>query len=155
MKKSRSLYGFLILFALATSGTSQTVEKFRFKKDPALIYFFQKGKRSDTLHKSQENFFYLIVPDTLKKSLSIQVENGQILPTANDSLVRFNYLPGFKYESLYSPSEEKVNKKGKPVYEFKTLVDGISILPHEKISISLINKATGGLLLENVFLYLK
>jgi hypothetical protein len=34
-------------------------------------------------------------------------------------------------------------------------VDGISVLPHEKIMVSLINKATGGLLLENVFLYLK
>ncbi|PBQ32253.1 hypothetical protein CNR22_10880 [Sphingobacteriaceae bacterium] len=147
----------IFLFILSFFGilSAQPVEKIRFKKDQSLIYFFQKGSKTDTLHKNRDNFFYLIVPDSIKKNLSIAVENGQLMATVNDSLVKFNYLPGFKYESFYTAKDVNAGKKAKPEYEYKTMVDGISILPENKISISLINKQTGGLILENVFFYTK
>lgn len=135
------------------SGSSQSVEKIKFKKDTSLIYFFQKGVKSDTLDRGIENLFYLIVPDSIKKFFSIAVENGQIMLTTNDSLVKLNYLPGFKYESFYVVKQNFSSKKTKPEYEFKTMVDGISIVSHTKIRISLINKQTGGLILENTFFY--
>lgn len=151
MKKNSFLYAFLFSFLITLTVGSQTVERIRFKKDPTLIYFFQKGRKSDTLYRNAENLFYLILPDTLKKNLSLQVENGQMFLTGNDSLIGLKYLPGFKYESFYSTDPLDHEKKGK--YKFETAVDGISILPHNKISVSLINKRTEGLLLENVFYY--
>ena len=154
MKRNNVLYFFLLL-NFSGMLSAQPVEKIKFKKDPSLIYFFQEGSKSDTLHKSRDNFFYLVVPDSLKRSLFIAVENGQLMPTTNDSLVKFNYLPGFKYESFYTAKEVNAAKKAKPDYDYKTMVDGISILPENKISISIINKQTGGLILENVFFYSK
>lgn len=77
------------------------------------------------------------------------------MSTANDSLVKFNYLPGFKYELFYTAKEVNGTKKSRPEYVSKTMVDGISILPENKINISIINKQTGGLILENVFFYSK
>lgn len=132
------------------------MEKIKFKKDPSLIYFFQKGKKSDTLHASKESLFYLVAPDSIKKNLTIAVENGELIITPNDSLVKLNYLPGFKYESFYEAEENPSAKKSsRKKYQFKTMVDGTSILHENKISVSLINKQTGGLILENVFVYLE
>lgn len=155
MIKNSSKYFILILFFLCGKFYSQTVEKIKFKKDKSLIYFFQKGTKSDTLLASRENFFYLVAPDSIKKNLSLEVENGQLMITENDSLVKLTYLPGFQYESFYTVKERKSGKKTKSEkFEFTTMVNGISILPKNKISISLINKKTGGLILENVFVYL-
>lgn len=150
MKKNKLLYFILALILICGKITSQQVEKIKFKKDPSLIYFFQKGPKSDTIHKSLGQLFYLVVPDALKKNLSIEIENGQLLLTSNDSLVKFNYLPGFKYESFYTRKSPVRKAKGTE-YEFNTAVDGISILPHNRITISLIDKGTGGLLLQSTF----
>jgi|GEM_PF-816219 len=155
LKQAHLAYFFLTLFFFSTKCFSQTAEKIKFKKDGSLIYFFQKGEKTDTLSRLSDHFFYLVVPDTLKKDISIEVENGQLLRTSNDSIVKLNYLPGFKYESFYEPEENVTGKKKKIRYEYKTGVDGTSVYPHGKISISLINKRTGGLILENNFVYLK
>ena len=139
---------------LSFFGISQTVEKIKFKKDRTLIYFFQKNEKTDTLTAFSEHFFYLVVPDGLKKDLSIQVENGQLMPTLNDSIVKFIYVPGFQYESFYVSQEINGGEKKKKVkQEFTTMVNGTPTLKAPKISISLINKATGGLILEDVFFY--
>jgi hypothetical protein len=153
--KNKSIYFILLFFFLYGKLYSQTVEKIKFKKDKSLIYFFQKGTKSDTLNASLEHFFYLVAPDSIKKNLSLEVENGQLMVTENDSLVKLTYLPGFQYESFYKSNEIKPGKKStSEKFEFTTMVNGISILPKSKISISLINKKTGGLILENVFVYL-
>jgi hypothetical protein len=152
MVKNKTLT-FLFL-SLSFFGISQTVEKIKFKKDKTIIYFFQNGEKTDTLNALSENFFYLVVHDILKKDLSIQVENGQLMPTLSDSVVKFNYLPGFQYESFYVSQEiDGGEKKKKVKLEFTTLVNGTPVLKAPKISISLINKATGGLILEDVFFY--
>ncbi|WP_317899271.1 hypothetical protein [Aurantibacillus circumpalustris] len=153
--KSKFKQIFSILFlSISFLGLSQTVEKIKFKKDRSLIYFFQKGAKSDTLYRGNENLFYLVVPENLKRDLSIQVENGQLMTSGNDSIVSLIYLPGFQYESFYESKEIKGEKKQKKVqYNFTTLVNGTSIIKAPKISISIINKSTGGLILENVFLY--
>lgn len=130
----------------------QPLQKIRFKKDSPLI-FFQKDRNSDTLYRKDEQVFYLLVSDALKKSLSIEVENGQMISALSDSLVKINYLPGFKYESLFILSESSKTKGTLPEYEFKTRIDGTSVLTQTKISVSFINKATGGLILQNVFFY--
>lgn len=153
--KSISQHFFLfVLFLFGSTGFGQSVEKIKFKKDKSLIYFFQKDEKTDTLNRLSEHFFYLVIPDTLKKDLSIEVENAQLMLTSSDSIVKLNHLPGFKYESFYAAKENEAGKKTKTrKYEFKTMVDGTSIYPQDKIIISLINKRTGGLILENVFYF--
>jgi hypothetical protein len=152
LKRNKFLYLFLVLFTASLTCQAQQVERIKFKKDRSLVYFFHKGDKSDTLHKDAENYFYLLVPDSLKKDFSLEVENGQMLATENDSLVKLNYMPGFNYESFYSITDgtKKQKRRG---FEFKTAVNGTSVLEHTKISISLINKKTGGLILENTFFY--
>ena len=154
MTRNRVLYFLFICFAFSNLIISQNEEKIRFKKDPGLIYFFQKGKKSDTLQKGQGDVFYLIVPDSLKPFLSIQVDNAQLLLTDNDSLVKLNYVKGFNYESIYLTAENHSQKNGDAKrVEFKTLVNGVSAIDPNHIEIKFIDKREKNVLLRNVFYY--
>ncbi len=148
------LYFFLVLSTFSSKFYSQTIHTIRFKKSHQLIYFFQKGIKSDTIVKAQSDVFYLIVPDSLKPYISILVDNAQLLPTQNDSLVRINYLPGFNYESLFVRANNTTKKPdGKPPPQLQTLVNGTSALAKNQIRIKIVNKQEDEQVLENVFYY--
>lgn len=115
----------------------------RVKKDQHSFYFFQKGPKSDTL--DNHSLFYLIVPDTLKKNISVQVDNGRLLATENDSLLQFNYLYSMQYESVYS----KVSNEKKARFELKTLVNGTSGMEQNVIRIRIVDRRENEILLEN------
>ncbi len=145
---------YLLLFVFFTASVSeaQKVETIKLKKDKNAIYFFQKGFKSDSILKNKGDLFFLIVPDSLKALLSLQVENAQIQAGPNDSLVKLVYIKGYKYESLFILKEERYpGDKVQPAYELKTFVNGVSELPANKINISIINKRLKEILLENSF----
>jgi hypothetical protein len=148
-----TFYSSFLFFLLIKSGNSfsQTSEKLKFKKDNSLVYFFQTGSKSDTVFKSANNRFYLSVPDSLKLSISIQVENAQLI-SESDSIVKLNYIPGIKYESLYIQIKNHSSKIQKQ-YEFKTLVNGTSGYKRDRILIRLIDRRENSLILENEFFY--
>ncbi|MBX3164281.1 MAG: hypothetical protein KF900_07345 [Bacteroidetes bacterium] len=125
---------------------SQETQTFYFKKENPFL-FFQKGAKSDSIIKNQNDVFYLIVPDSLKKSISILVENGQIHATNNDSLVKLNYLFGLKYESLF----QKNAATDKP--ELKTFINGGTNYLKQTITLEITDTKTGTLLLKNSFFY--
>lgn len=146
---------FSILISLFAGNLSaQKIETIRIRKNPELIYFFQKGLKSDTL--SNQALFYFIVPDSLKRSISVYVDNAQLIASLNDSLLQLNYLKGLIYESLYEqvedPSEKKQNQK-EIVFELKTLVNGTSARKPEEIFIRIVNKQNDKVLLENLFYF--
>jgi hypothetical protein len=148
------LYFFLVLSTFSSKFYSQTIHTIKFKKSNQLIYFFQKGIKSDTIVKAQSDVFYLIVPDSLKPYISILVDNAQLLATQNDSLVRINYLPGFNYESLYIKADNTTKKPSvKPPHQLQTLVNGTSALAKNQIRIKIVNKQEEEQVLENVFYY--
>lgn len=152
MKRNRFLYRILAFLLFSTELQSQAFEKIKFQKDPSLIYFFQKGIKKDTLSKKSENLFYLLVADSLKKSVVVEVENGQLMLTANDSLFQLNYVPGLRYESFYIKRQNftapAIQEKA---FQYQTLVDGVSTLSKERIRIILRDKMTGQIILENDF----
>ena len=155
MRRNKFFIFFLfIVSAFSVKSYSQPLQTIRFKKSNQLIYFFQKGIKSDTIVRAQSDVFYLIVPDSLKPYIFIIVDNAQLLPTQNDSLVRINYLPGFNYESLFIKPDNTTKKPGvKPPHQLQTLVNGTSALAKNQIRIKIINKQEDEQVLENVFYY--
>jgi hypothetical protein len=143
----------ILLFAGAFS--AQKIETIRIRKNPELIYFFQKGLKSDTI--SNRALFYFIVPDSLKRSISVFVDNAQLISTSNDSLLQLNYLKGLTYETLYErmedPSLDKNQNQKKMALELKTLVNGTSMRRPEEIFIRILNKQTDKVILENLFYF--
>ncbi len=168
MKSLHSLYfSFLFLFSLLC--TSQEIPIIRIAKSKTQIYFFQKGIKGDTLVAGKNNFFYLQVPDSLKSSTILVVENGRLLADKNDSLVTLNFLRGLRYESGYSIKKEDASiqkkemvknqdsdfqqSKQKANYEFLSLISGTAPNPSNEIVIRLVNKKENSVLLENVFYF--
>lgn len=152
MTKNRFLYFLCAYFVFSNCSSAQNEEKIRFKKEQGFVYFFQKGQYRDTLQKNQGDVFYLIVPDSLKPYLSIQVDNAQLLKTENDSLVSVNYVKGFNYESLYIAIEPAAKTKTKQkAFEFKTLVNGVSMVQTNRIEIKFLDKREKSVLLKNTF----
>lgn len=120
------------------------------RKDKSLIYFFQQGKKSDTLESS--NLFYLLVPDSFKKNLLIQVENAQIQQTKNDSLVTFVFIPGMNYEAWYTKDEDQKISKQKNMF-LKSFVNGTNASEKNKITIWFILRKEGVVVLENTYYF--
>lgn len=143
MKKSSFI--FLVLFFPLLS-FSQETQIFHFKKENPFL-FFQKEIKSDSIIKDKNDVFYLIVPDSLKKSISILVENGRVELTENDSLVKLNYLFGLKYESLFQKNVA-TNK-----LELKTFINGATNYLRQGIMFEIIDTKTGKVILKNTFFY--
>jgi hypothetical protein len=120
------------------------------------MYFFQKGNKTDTIQKNNGDIFYLVLSDSLKNRLAFMIDNAQLLPTANDSLVRLKYIRGIKYECFYTKvTGYKQNSVNDHRYVLKNLVNGASDgFGHNQVKIQLIDKPKGELVLENLFIYL-
>lgn len=154
MKRNKYIFYFFICFV---SGNifSQTPGKIKFQKNSDLIYFFSKNSNTDSVVKNKSDIFYLVVPDSLKRFVTVYVENGKILKTTNDSVVKLNYMPGLKYESQYVINElrDGDSKGFKRVFELISLIDGPSSYQKNKILVKIINKKEEKVVIENIFLY--
>ena len=118
------------------------------------IYFFPKGANTDSVVKNSNDLFYLVVPDSLKKHIVVYVENGKLVKTTNDSLVKLNYTQGLKYESQFVISEvAEAPKKLKKEFELISLINGASSYEKNKILIQIINKKEEKVVIENIFFY--
>jgi hypothetical protein len=147
------LFYFSFLFVF-TNASAQNPEKIKFQKNSTLIYFFPKGANKDSIVKNSNDLFYLVVPDSLKKHILVYVENGKLIKTTNDSLVKLNYMQGLKYESQFVISEvAEAPKKIKKEFELISLINGASSYEKNKILIQIINKKEEKVVIENVFFY--
>ena len=122
-----------------------------FIKKQNFIYFFQLGKKTDTLTKLNAKF-YLSIPDSLKEQIVVDVENGLLHITSNDSIVELMHMPGMRYESYFAPARNAKNLK-QPEFDFKTHVNGASSLSHELIRIRLLDRKEDRIEVENNFFY--
>jgi hypothetical protein len=157
LKNLQSIYLPIFVLLISFRVKAQPVETIRFAKDPALVYFFQKGRSGDTITKSKSDLFYLLVPDSLKQDIFIFVKNGRLLTTGNDSLVRFSFLKGLSYESGYFPEEAETGKPGPRTNKKWVLKSAINGTPPagsgHKIVIRVWNRSEDKVLMENVFYY--
>lgn len=145
---------YVLIFFTFSKVFSQSPEKIKFQKNSTLIYFFQKSANKDSVVNSSNDLFYLVVPDSLKKHIVIYVENGKLIRTSNDSLVRLTYMKGLKYESQFVISEmTEGQKKLKREFELISLIDGTTTYPKDKLLIQVLNKKEEKVLIENVFFY--
>lgn len=146
---------YFFIFFVSGSTISQTPGKIKFQKNSNLIYFFSKNSTTDSVVKGNTDVFYLVIPDSLKRFVSVCVENGKLLKTTNDSLVKLNYMPGLKYESLFviKESEDPVDKKLKKEFEFISLINGSSSYTKNKMLIQIVNKKEEKVVIENTYIY--
>ena len=143
-----------IYFAFFISGflNSQPTQKIKFSRSTHLIYFFQIGAKSDTLHKNKNDLFFISFPDTSKDQILIATENGQFRKTDHDTVIRLVYVPGLKYESYFERKEIPDSVMSKvPVTEFKTQVNGPSVYNSKKIQIQVIDRKRNQIIIENIF----
>lgn len=150
MKKLLRHFYLLLFLSVCFFPSAQTVNTIKVKKSSNVFYFYQKGIKKDTISKTEGNLFYLIASDSLKKHLSISVENGQLLKTANDSLYLFKYVKGMKYECVFKPVNKQANILS---FEFKTLVNGVSQLSSNTIIISVTTESGKKPVLEDKFYF--
>jgi len=153
-----------VLFFLASkSASAQPIEKIKFAKNATLIYFFQKGPKSDSVIKNKSDLFYLLVPDSMKASFSLIIDNGRLTKTTNDSVFKLENMPGLKYETFYQKSEAPSNTPNRhnnhqslpPVYELQTLINGTTEKERNTILIRITDKKNEKLILENNFYFIK
>jgi hypothetical protein len=144
----------IILCLMLMSVVAQPTGKIRFKRSGLEIFFFQKGKKSDTIIKEKSDEFYIHIPDALKDSVSILTDNAQ-LSFISDTIVRIGYFPGLKYESLYLQSDEfridSTNNEKR--YNFRTFINGTSDFERKKIRVTFYNKLLFQTILMNEFYY--
>jgi hypothetical protein len=118
---------------------AQSEPPVRLKRERGMV-FFQQGVKKDSISKNKGDVFYLLVPDSLKELVSIAVDNGRLLPTANDSLVTLSYLPGISYESMYV-KEERADRTAATT--LKTLINGASTLDQNYVRIRILHRIKG------------
>lgn len=148
------LYISFTLLLFTTNFFTQTINLLKFKKEAHQLYFFQKKNQNDSIFKDQNDLFYLVIPANYKNNINILLDNGQLIETNNDSIFKLIYIGGFKYESFFN-AVDKVNQNNlqpKP-FEYKTLINGLSILEKNRIKIQIINKKEDVIILENNFIY--
>lgn len=145
---------YLFIFFLSGTTFSQTLQTIKFQKNSSFIYFFPKEK-TDSVISASNDLFYLLVPDSLKRSIAVYIENGKMTRSNTDSLVQLKYMPGLKYESLYVIKESKdpSDKKLKKEFEFISLINGSSSYAKNKILIQIVNKKEEKVVIENTYIY--
>lgn len=148
--KNTCLLIFISLLLHFSSAFSQNTARLHLKREKTFL-FFQKGAKSDSIAKNSRDVFYLIVPDSMKETMSIVIDNGRLKPTVNDSLRQIDYLPGLKYEHLYQKSGDQQSA----TFRMLSLINGTSEIAANKIRIRFFNKKDNQVILENVFFYKK
>jgi hypothetical protein len=153
LKKSKLLFlKTFILFSGLIVG--QETERIRFAKDHGFVYFFQAGEITDTISKEKGTSFYLLAPDSLKEFFIINVENGKFtLSTKNDSIIKLEHMPGLRYESRFLPAEESSQPLEVAPRKFRTLMNGVSVVPKNTIIIQLIDKRRNKTLAEQQLIF--
>jgi hypothetical protein len=101
----------------------------------------------ETVTKGSNDLFYLLVPDSIKEYISIEIENGRFEQTTNDSIVRMIYIPGMRYEVLH-PADTTSSVKG-----IKAFVNGPSQHTRNEITVEFVDRREGKTILRNAFLY--
>jgi hypothetical protein len=134
---------------------AQRPAKLKFKRE-GQFYFFKKGSPADTVIRNVSDQFYLLVPDSLKPWISVRIDNARVTSTKNDSLLQLKYLPGMRYELLYTASDSSfrpVEAGGRAKLQARCLVNGASQIPKNKVKIEIRNMKEENSLLINEFFY--
>jgi len=156
----------LLLFILPLTIVAQNnLDKIKIKKEDYSLYFFQKGIKSDTITSQKNNLFVLKIGVSRRCNALIEVENGRLIPTNNDSIYQLSYMPHLNYRHFFKDSissaeayKTKNSSSKKPNISpcsiFKTEINGSNNTGQSKqINITIKNKSNDSLYLSNKFYY--
>lgn len=83
----------------------------------------------------------------------LQIENGTFYTTNNDSLFRFKFLRGLKYELKFQKLTGKDSEANKKNYISTRVINGASVNPSNVVLFRVFNKHSQETLIENQFLF--
>ena len=149
MRRNKHKYLFLIFLCFSWFIYSQKPTPIKVKKQNNIVYFYQKGNKTDTITKQKNNLFYFILNDSLKQSTRIFIDNGRFIATKNDSIIQFIFMPNLKYEAKFN-IKDTLNKKH---YHFVSLINGATNSTKNEITIKVISTKHDTPLIENTFYY--
>jgi hypothetical protein len=134
------LYCFSILLAAAFSTQAQATRTVTVRKLHHFI-FYQEGKANDTLLIGKTDRFRLVVPDSLKEQMVIEIDNGVFREQA-DGIVSLEPLRGLRYRHVYQ-------KDLIGVFSFQAMIDGVAQDAKDRVTIRF--RKRGAYVLENIF----
>jgi hypothetical protein len=150
LKILQKKYSILIILGLFyfNSIYSQSATKIKVKKQNYLVYFYQKGIKSDTITALKNNLFYFVLSDSLKFSTKLLLENASYVKTDNDSIIKLIFMPGLKYEAKFTI--DSINNKH---CKFESLINGTTTFDKNKILIQVMSAFKDEPLIENKFYF--
>jgi hypothetical protein len=86
----------------------------------------------------------------------IQVENGRLQKTQNDSLYQLVHMKGINYESVYEKVLivlDEMESKPRVRYELKSRINGVPDQPGNVIRVTFKRESLATPLLENIFYF--
>ena len=127
-----NIFSFILIFNVffVLNSIGQNPISIKVKKQNDIVFFYQKGAKSDTITKQKNNLFYFILNDSLKKSISISIDNGRFISTKNDSIIEFKFMPNLKYEAKFI--EENTSALVKKI-KFMSLINGSTSINKNEI----------------------
>ncbi len=152
MKSTIKIFLFILIFNVlfVLNGIGQNTTFIKVKKQNDIVFFYQKGTKSDTVTHQKNNLFYFILNDSLKRSVSISIDNGRFISTKNDSIIEFKFMPNLKYEAKFI--EENTPALLKKL-KFVSLINGSTTFNKNEIVIKIYSTKQDKPLIENVFYY--
>jgi len=119
---------YILLFVCHFSFFSQVPDKIQIKKDIDFS-FYQAGKKTDTISVGTGDKFYLKLSADLRCITRIEVVNGRLYKTSNDTIFQLKKVPNLQYEHYFSDSvfvstKPKGQNKPENCYKFVTHING-------------------------------
>jgi hypothetical protein len=147
----------VVLLFISLFVKSQTPDKIKIQKEDA-IYFFQVGQKSDTVSANQNDLFYLKFTGSLKCNARIEVVNGRLFKTNNDTIFQLKKATNLQYEHYFMDSVFVGNKpdpkmKNRDCRKFISHINGAQEGNGKTITIQIYNLNNRETLLNNTFYY--
>ncbi len=132
-------------------------EKIKIKKEDS-FFFFQTGQKSDTISLNKNDLFYLKMTGKTGCNTRIEIENGRLMRTKNDTVFQLKNVPHLQYEHYFQDSTFVANKSKPGVvndncHKFITHINGANEAKGNVIKIIFYNVNTKDALLSNTFYY--
>lgn len=155
----------LLVFTQQLLVAQELPEKIKIKKEDYSIYFFQQGVKLDTISNASGNLFILKIGISRRCNALIEIENGRLVATKNDSIYKLTYTPYINYLHRFRDStsvsdqvqHHNSDTKKKVVQScsvFKTEINGSGNASLSKfITIRIKNNANDSLYLNNKYYY--
>jgi hypothetical protein len=147
----------LLFLIISLYSGAQTPDKIKVKKEDE-FYFFQKGSKSDSISQGKNDLFYLKITGETRCQTRIEVVNGRLYKTANDTIFLLKRNPNLQYEHYFSDSifvakHPKGQTKPENCFKFVTHINGAQEGDGNTITIHFYNIETRKTLLTNKFYY--